>query len=84
MSFNGISTKARFLRHSDLAPESAAKALTGISVLTLALPHLEVFGREYAAQKQQAEKAQKQAQERTSPQQTPKRIGRGGGYGIGN
>jgi hypothetical protein len=36
---------------------------------------LEVFGREYAAQKQQAEqeqaeKAQKQAQERTSPQQT--------------
>jgi hypothetical protein len=54
---------------------------------------LEVFGREYAAQKQQAEreqaeKAQQQAQERTSPQQTPKpprpSIGRGGGYEMGD
>jgi len=49
---------------------------------------LEAFGREYAAQKQQAEKEQKQAQERTNPQQTPKpprpSIGRGGGYGIGD
>jgi hypothetical protein len=49
---------------------------------------LEAFGREYAAQKQQAEKAEKQAQERTSPQQTPKprlpTVERGGGYGIGD
>jgi hypothetical protein len=49
---------------------------------------LEAFGREYAAQKQQAEKAQQQAQERTVPQQTPQpprpRIERGGGYGIGD
>lgn len=49
---------------------------------------LEAFGREYAAQKQQAEKDQKQAQERTTPQQIPQpprpRIGRGGGYGIGD
>jgi hypothetical protein len=54
---------------------------------------LEVFRREYAAQKQQAEreqaeKAQQQAQERTSPQQTPKpprpSIGRGGGYEMGD
>ena len=48
---------------------------------------LEAFGREYAAQKQQAEKEQKQAQERTTPQQTPKpprpSIGRGGGYEMG-
>jgi hypothetical protein len=47
---------------------------------------LEAFGREYAAQKQQAEKAEKQAQEHPSPQQTPKpprpTIERGGGYGI--
>ena len=49
---------------------------------------LEAFGREYAAQKQQAEKDQKQAQERTTPQQTPKpprpTIERSGGYGIGD
>jgi hypothetical protein len=49
---------------------------------------LEAFGREYAAQQQQAEKAEKQAQERTRPQQTPKpprpTIERGGGYGIGD
>lgn len=49
---------------------------------------LEAFGREYAAQKQQAEKDQKQAQERTAPQQTPKpprpTIERSGGYGIGD
>jgi hypothetical protein len=49
---------------------------------------LEAFGREYAAQKQQAEKAEKQAQERMSPQQTPKpprpSVERGGGYGIGD
>ena len=53
---------------------------------------LEAFGREYGAQKQQAEreqaeKAQKQAQERTLSQQTPKppqpSIGRGGGYEMG-
>jgi hypothetical protein len=50
---------------------------------------LEAFGREYAAQKQQAEKAQQQARERTTPQQTPKpprprpRQERGG-YGIGD
>ncbi|WP_345115137.1 relaxase/mobilization nuclease domain-containing protein, partial [Hymenobacter algoricola] len=45
---------------------------------------LEAFGREYAAQKEQAEK---QAQERTTPQQTPKRqqptIKRSGGYEMG-
>ncbi len=49
---------------------------------------LEAFGREYAAQKQQAEKAEKQAQERTSPQQTPKpqqpTIKRSGGYEMGD
>ncbi len=49
---------------------------------------LEAFGREYAAQKEQAEKAEKQAQERTSPQQTPKpprpTIERSGGYGMGD
>lgn len=49
---------------------------------------LEAFGREYAAQKQQVEKAQKQAQERTSPQQIPQpprpRIERDRGYGIGD
>jgi hypothetical protein len=49
---------------------------------------LEAFGREYAAQKQQAEKEQKQAQERPTPQQTPKpprpTIERSGGYGIGD
>jgi len=48
---------------------------------------LEAFGREYAAQ-QQAEKAQQQAQERTTPQQTPKlprpKIERGGGPEIGD
>jgi hypothetical protein len=47
---------------------------------------LEAFGREYAAQKEQAEKAEKQAQERTRLEQTPKppqpRIERSGGYGI--
>lgn len=49
---------------------------------------LEAFGREYAAQKEQAEKAEKQAQERTRLEQTPKppqpRIERSGGYGIGD
>jgi len=49
---------------------------------------LEAFGREYAAQKQQAEKDQKQAQERTTPQQVPKpprpTVERSGGYGIGD
>jgi hypothetical protein len=49
---------------------------------------LEAFGREYAAQKQQAEKAEKQAQERTAPQQTPKpqppTIKRSGGYEMGD
>ena len=49
---------------------------------------LEAFGREYAAQKEQAEKAEKQAQERTKLEQTPKppapRIERSGGYGIGD
>jgi len=49
---------------------------------------VEAFGREYAAQKQQAEKDQKQTQDRTTPQQTPKpprpSIGRGGDYGIGD
>lgn len=49
---------------------------------------LEAFGREYAAQKQQAEKDQKQAQERAVPQQAPKppqpTIERSGGYGIGD
>jgi hypothetical protein len=49
---------------------------------------LEAFGREYAAQKQQAEKAEKQAQERTTPQQTPKpqppTIKRSGGYEMGD
>ncbi len=48
---------------------------------------LEAFGREYAAQKQQAEKAEKQAQERAITQQTPKpptpTIERGGGPQIG-
>jgi predicted MPP superfamily phosphohydrolase len=53
---------------------------------------LEAFGREYGAQKPQAEreqteKEQKQAQERTLSQQTPKpsrpSIGRGGGYEMG-
>lgn len=48
---------------------------------------LEAFGREYAAQKEQAEKAEKQAQERTRLEQTPKppqpTIERSGGYGIG-
>ena len=49
---------------------------------------LEAFGREYAAQKEQAEKAEKQAQERPSPQQTPKppqpTIKRSGGYEMGD
>ncbi len=48
---------------------------------------LEAFGREYAAQ-QQAEKAQKQAQERMTLQQAPKlprpKIERGGGPEIGD
>jgi hypothetical protein len=49
---------------------------------------LEAFGREYAAQKQQAEQAEKQAQERTRREQTPKpprpTIERSGGYGMGD
>jgi hypothetical protein len=48
---------------------------------------LEAFGREYAAQKQQAEKAEKQAQERMTPQQAPKQpptIKRSGGYEMGD
>jgi hypothetical protein len=49
---------------------------------------LEAFGREYGAQKQQAEKEQQQAQERTAPQQSPKpprpTVERSGGYGIGD
>ena len=49
---------------------------------------LEAFGRAYAAHKQQAEKDQKQAQERTAPQQAPNpprpTIERSGGYGIGD
>lgn len=47
---------------------------------------LDAFGREYAAQKEQAEKAEKQAQERTRLERTPKSprptIERSGGYGI--
>jgi hypothetical protein len=49
---------------------------------------LEAFGREYAAQQERAEKAEKQAQERTITQQTPKpprpTIERSGGYGMGD
>ena len=47
---------------------------------------LEAFGRAYAAQKQPAGQAAKQAQERPSPQQTPTPsrppIERSGGYGM--